>query len=98
MNGKHTPGPWLVADDRPDGDLDIVESGESLRVATVDDEGTSDAQALADAHLIAAAPDLAEVAMKLVRAWAHRNEAGCLAVIAEATNEARAALAAAGIE
>lgn len=54
---KHSPGPWVVAEEHPDGIIDrCVKSADDYFVATVHDttHGTWDD----DARLIAAAPDL----------------------------------------
>jgi len=53
---KHTPEPWTVDDLRPDGNLEIV-GGDDVLVAEVDPDG-SEEEVLANAALIAAAPDL----------------------------------------
>ena len=59
LQAVHTPGPWIVCQERPweiladDGDVFPI-------IATVETEGVSEAQYLADARLIAAAPKLLE--------------------------------------
>ena len=54
---KHTPGPWDFDDLRSDGgNLEIV-GGNDVCVADVDPDGSDD-EVMANARLIAAAPDL----------------------------------------
>jgi hypothetical protein len=58
METKHTPGPWTTGDlfkDLPG--YEICEQG-GIRIAEVDAEMVAHEQAVADAKLIAAAPDL----------------------------------------
>lgn len=51
MSGEHTPGPW-----RTEGMLILSGDGDSERLVSV--LGGADAPASADAHLIAAAPEM----------------------------------------
>lgn len=57
---KHTPGPWLVCKERPFEILMDDSNGEEIyaQIASVEWGNTEPDQAIADAHLIAAAPDL----------------------------------------
>jgi hypothetical protein len=57
---KHTPGPWAVADEHPDGVLDRSIVADGYYVATVHDTSFAGDCWDADAHLIAAAPDMLE--------------------------------------
>lgn len=65
---KHTPGPWAM-DDRQAGDCYayvLPESGGILsKICRVDISGDSYGQSIADARLIAAAPDLLEALQAL---------------------------------
>ena len=54
MTTKHTPGPWAVADV---GEVVVCATGRTL-CDVYSSPTTGDEQADADAHLIAAAPDL----------------------------------------
>lgn len=56
---KHTPGPWCVDDAERGGDAYVLgrEGGDPVDVATVTNRGDDD-QCVANANLIAAAPDL----------------------------------------
>lgn len=57
---EHTPGPWRVRE-FVDGSLGIYGKGEYDIVATVHiDDGTNIPQAVADAYLIVAAPQMLE--------------------------------------
>lgn len=66
---KHTPGPWIVPDEKLDRDVTIYtriqESGNPLYIARVYGQGTFGPQrpeTKANARLIAAAPELLELA------------------------------------
>lgn len=68
---KHTPGPWLACAHGDYSDYDgncivVLGDGGSIRTAVVLGFNTDENRA--NAHLIAAAPDLLEAA-KLVIAW-----------------------------
>ena len=58
---RHTPGPWTLT-----RGLTVYKRGEfgSERIIADMGWGPTDAQGVADAHLIAAAPDLLEAAQK----------------------------------
>jgi hypothetical protein len=64
MSTEHTPGPWAT-----DG-TEVFYEDDDVRpcVAFINHENTSDAQAAADARLIAAAPDLL-AALHKVQDW-----------------------------
>jgi len=57
-NVKHTPGPWKVKDELPDGDIYILPESrvDGNSICRMDDDAPE--QMLANAALIAAAPDL----------------------------------------
>lgn len=57
---KHTPGPWVVADEHPDGVLDRSIKADGYYVATVHDTSFAGDCWDADAALIAAAPTMAD--------------------------------------
>lgn len=90
MQAEHTPGPWTFEDSGRDMILILTER-ESIRVAeVVTDNVDSDKYAIADARLIAAAPDLLaalEEAMEFLD-WAVGTEAA-----GEHIEAARAAIA-----
>lgn len=63
MQAKHTPGPWLIADDKSPfvyalNDQGINRFSLSVSRGFVDDKPTNPDELLATAKLIAAAPDL----------------------------------------
>jgi hypothetical protein len=64
MSG-HTPGPWVVAKNNPDGVLDRSVMAGRYFVATVHDTASHNGCWDADAHLIAAAPELLDTLRKL---------------------------------
>lgn len=80
MTGKHTPGPWVVLIDHlGENEIEIVSNAGSHSVPVADimlDKHTtfapSLAEAMANAHLIAAAPDLLAVAK-----WLEANRHEC---------------------
>jgi hypothetical protein len=63
---KHTPGPWQLWGDEFDEEIDIIRDGQGARmdrtVATV----RACREVKANAHLIAAAPDLLDALQELV--------------------------------
>jgi hypothetical protein len=69
IHKRHTPGPWIAVgfwvehpnDKRPD----IC----NCDPRSMDQEGRSDAEILANARLIAAAPDLLEALLGFQKAW-----------------------------
>lgn len=73
---KHTPGPWFYSQESIDPDWYIVTINGGLIVANVN----SHCRQVANARLIAAAPDLLETLRFLVRAV----ETNCALSIAEA--------------
>lgn len=63
MTGKYTPGPWIASGStiwKTDAD------GNEDEIADAWDHGRGEEQTQANAHLIAAAPDLLEAAISLV--------------------------------
>ena len=64
MDTKHTPGPWIFYSDTPSTDPDwhIVTNASRRRVVANVHIEPGNEMALANAHLIAAAPDLFAVA------------------------------------
>lgn len=62
---KHTPGPWVVADEHPDGVLDRSIKADGYYVATVHDTSFAGDCWDADAALIAAAPELLAAVKRL---------------------------------
>lgn len=90
---KHTPGPWTV--DRAwhidKGFLRIIRDPRLERVAMIPDVERELEEAIGDAHLIAAAPDLLATLRELVRYV--RDEFSCSHPLCEAADRARAAIA-----
>lgn len=93
MEFKHTEGPWFVVDNPPNnnGSTDTsIYGGRGVYVADVyygyvGSEGISKVEAIANAHLIAAAPDLLE-ALQYALPYLERGELGMARVaIAKAT-------------
>ncbi len=89
MTGKHTPGPWEVFIDDSGGkwtgwplsidatsitDKTVVRTGGQFPYKW--DAKTSQTEAIANARLIAAAPDLLEALMDAVDAWETHCESG----------------------
>jgi hypothetical protein len=73
MSAKHTPGPWIMGMIAPSADTAIITDGHGTRVANVHADQTKELrsgrivevlspEAQANARLVAAAPDLANVA------------------------------------
>lgn len=63
MSGvKHTPGPWITFQPRGDGSVPVRTDGLGLTICYVHDGAICDA--IANARLIAAAPDLLAIAIK----------------------------------
>lgn len=63
MNAKHTPGPWRIGTPPPNGQQTIgTDQGLMVAVATTG----AGVQTKANAHLIAAAPDLLEALQALM--------------------------------
>ena len=93
MQPTHTPGPWNLSDET--NPLITNDSG-SVDIAQVFmySEGTTGSlrpDAYANAHLIAAAPDLLATLRELVRYV--RDEFSCSHPLCEAADRARAAIA-----
>ena len=88
MNAKHTPGPWNIGTPPPNGEQTVgTDQGLMVAVATTG----AGVKTKANAHLIAAAPDLLE-ALKDCVAVMDRELAG-LKVIQPELSAARAAIA-----
>lgn len=68
----HTPGPWEVADEHPDGVLDRSVMADGYYVATVHDTACDCWDA--DARLIAAAPDLLAALKDMREGWRYIRE------------------------
>ena len=69
MNTPHTPGPWMATDNRQDDETINVHTwdGETgLLIAEIAHKRIIESEALANARLIAAAPDLLVACQKLV--------------------------------
>ena len=59
MSKHHTPGPWMVVDDHPDKACYYIQDKNHLdEIATIYRYERNPCDTLADARLIAAAPDL----------------------------------------
>ena len=90
MSRQHTPGPWTASDNAIYGSSGLIKP----LVAYLDDR-FADEEAANNARLIAAAPDLLELAQQIALA-AEQNEgniptdivSGAIAAIAKATGEA----------
>ena len=64
----HTPGPWITAGEQP-GQVWVDHSGLTVAIATVSTNGQDSITAIemkANAHLIAAAPDLFGALMNIM--------------------------------
>jgi hypothetical protein len=95
MNTQHTPGPWRYerANPSPTTGEHLIAGAKNGYLAEIRDCGSGDV--FANARLIAAAPDLLELARQIVLA-ADQNEgdipadivSGARAAIAKATGEA----------
>lgn len=96
-----TPGPWFLAEElEPNGNClsrAIMARDTFIALAMLDDE--DDAEAEANATLIAAAPDLLEALQNLFahpgthhEACIHWTQVGCDCEFSEVANQARAAL------
>lgn len=62
---KHTPGPWITFQPRGDGSVPVRTDGLGLTICYVHDGAICDA--IANAHLIAAAPELADLCEMVAR-------------------------------
>ena len=61
MNTKHTPGPWIIGTPPPSGEQTIGSGSAGGVIVAVATTGVDmEAITLANAHLIAAAPDMLE--------------------------------------
>ncbi len=72
MVTKHTPGPWLLADSDKTFIYALNDKGTNAFFAHVQDPRTNKEELEANAHLIAAAPDMLHALRRaaLVLAWA----------------------------
>lgn len=100
MSNKHTPGPWAMPDSGQ-GRISKVgaNGGWDGLIATADcgDFARSRSEGLANALLIAAAPELLEALQRFVKvmdeSYDYPDTSGELQRLREAANEARAAIA-----
>ena len=84
---KGTPGPWNYRDDEPDW---VTDSNDNIAVARVTCYNTDSKAQLANAHLIAAAPELLEALQDLVvRCRIYVNTSDAQAAIAKALGESQ---------
>jgi len=85
---KHTPGPWVVDETHLQGSVNNLEIGRHITLCSLN---VGRDQCLANARLIAAAPDMLEALIDCRRALELANFTGELAVvdaaIARATGE-----------
>lgn len=81
---KHTPGPWEIASD-PDGISSPRVIAPGLNDVCVICGAASNESAMADARLIAAAPDLLEFAEEVRRTGDTRLASMAIALINKAT-------------
>lgn len=98
---KHTPGPWITFQPRGDGSVPVRTDGLGLTICYVHDGAICDA--IANARLIAAAPDLLAALKDLLEAYSKPDErlccdgrdCGCMGstVHQQAEHYARAAIA-----
>ncbi len=75
MSAQHTPGPWVVSHDDDAGHYDITANDLSEAIAMVFyTDNKAGGRGLADARLIAAAPELLEARETLFDAIQHGDE------------------------
>lgn len=80
---KHTPGPWTIADDNGT-DIGIIarkrgRGGQMVAMVTVDEDvPQDDDERLANARLIAAAPDLLSACKRAVHLYDHDDATSVL--------------------
>lgn len=99
MEAKHTPGPWIISElnDAIDGEENILIEHEGFPLAEVrgsndmscideDDLSTINTEVIANAKLIAAAPDLLKVVQDFMKDW--ETGARCQYSIYESAKEA----------
>lgn len=65
METKHTPGPWAVYQSRGNSRLRVMSDAVPYDVATMNHAGNDEAEA-ANAHLIAAAPEMLDALRYMV--------------------------------
>jgi len=87
MNAKHTPTPWTVSGNG------IHKGIQCVATTHMEPKEQRDADAAFIVRACNVHDELLAIADKLVRAWPRRDEPGYAAIIAEATDEARAARA-----
>jgi len=70
MENKHTPGPWSVGNEPVDNEALYIYDNKEHLIASADTDSLAQyrEEALANARLIAAAPDMLE-ALQRVAAW-----------------------------
>ena len=87
----HTPGPWKVESVHNTREV-LAPSGRTICRAHLDEATRTEAETLANAHLIAEAPELLdhlEYAVKLLRPFGHSAQVRAMhATIARARGEA----------
>jgi len=71
MEAKHTPGPWVASFESVDPEWAAITTVGGSVIANVN----ADSRQQANAHLIAAAPDMLE-ALRLHKAWSDSERAG----------------------
>lgn len=71
---KFTPGPWSQEGPDEFGDHNILHPGDALAIGAVVSNLRKPAETLANAHLIAAAPDLYEAVSRAARMFRHYEE------------------------
>ncbi len=80
---KHTPGPWTIAPIRDDADRYLVEQANGNTDTSVDDVFIARCTSEADAHLIAAVPDMLDA----LRAASAIIEAQCVRALRYGIND-----------
>lgn len=73
MNAKHTPGPWVVYRPPYSRQIQIRDDAGEIIIAAVPEKDNT-ARALADAALLAKAPELVEALAGLLSRWLERGQ------------------------
>lgn len=73
-SSAHTAGPWRIHENAVS--IDIVDMAHSHGIAIIEKRGVNDEQKMANAHLIAAAPELLDELNLIVDAWLKRGTHG----------------------
>lgn len=93
---KHTPGPWTLSK-TDDYVIEAVKAGSPYEVCTYMVDSDNEAEDLANARLIAAAPDLLDVVQLIIKEWEKPTEGvqvgELIARLSQYSVEARAAIA-----